>query len=79
MSATVHNIGDARKPRATSKGPDWSIPLVGRQQLADHFGFSVRWVSQQVADGAPHFRIGGSLRFQVPVFADWLMEQEKNG
>ena len=74
MSATVHNLNDHRRP--PSSKPDWSIPLVGRKQLADHFGFSPRWVSQQVANGAPHFRMGGSLRFQIPVFADWLMEQE---
>ena len=54
---------------------DWTIPLVTRQQLANHFGFSIRWVSHQVAAGAPHFRMGGALRFQIPVFGEWLMEQ----
>lgn len=75
MTATVHSIGDARRPRPDTQ-VDWTIPLVSRQQLANHFGFSPRWVSQQVANGAPHFRMGGSLRFQIPVFAGWLMEQE---
>ena len=77
MSATIHPIGEGRR-RAAGEATDWTIPLVGRQQLADHFGFSVRWVSQQVAEGAPHFRMGGSLRFQIPVFGHWLMEQETN-
>lgn len=76
MSATVHHIDAARRGPRKPAQIDWSIPLVGRQQLADHFGFSVRWVSQQVANGAPHFRMGGSLRFQIPVFGGWLMEQE---
>lgn len=76
MSATVHNLADARRQRPD--GVDWTIPLVSRQQLADHLGFSPTWVSQQVAKGAPHFRMGGSLRFQVPVFADWLLRQEES-
>ena len=76
MSATIHNIGEARQGSRKPAQVDWSMPLVGRQQLADHFGFSVRWVSQQVANGAPHFRMGVSLRFQIPVFGGWLMEQE---
>lgn len=76
MSATVHNIGDARRPDRKEK-IDWTEPLVNRHQLADHLGFSPRWVSGKVAEGMPHFRMGGSLRFQVSVAAQWLLEQEK--
>jgi hypothetical protein len=74
VSATVHNLADARRPRTDTV--DWTIPLVGRKQLADHLGFSPTWVSQQVAKGAPHFRMGGSLRFQIPTFVEWVMDQE---
>lgn len=75
MSATIHPISRAHALTLT-ESTDWKIPLVSRTQLAHHLGFSPRWVSQQVANGAPHFRMGGSLRFQIPVFAGWLMEQE---
>lgn len=76
MSATVHAISEARNKPTLTTSTDWTIPLVNRAQLAAHLGFSPRWVSQQVANGAPHFRMGGSLRFQIPVFAGWLMQQE---
>jgi hypothetical protein len=76
MGATVHNLGEARQGQRKPAQVDWSEPLVTRHQLADHLGFSPRWVSGKVAEGLPHFRMGGSLRFQVSVAAQWLLDQE---
>lgn len=73
MSATVHNLADARRPR---KGIDWSEPFVTKSELALHMGFSVRWVERRVREGMPHHRVGGRLRFQKSTAIAWLMDQE---
>ena len=70
MSATVHQLHAVR-----SIAHDPHERWLTRRQLADHMGFSPRWVSQQVADGAPCERIGGSLRFQLPAFTEWVLRQ----
>lgn len=77
VSATVHNLSEARRPSDRER-IDWTERLVTRAQLADHLGFSSRWVSQKVSEGMPHLRMGGSLRFQVSVAAAWLLEQENS-
>jgi hypothetical protein len=70
VSATVRHL---RAVNTTEH--DWSVPWVSRRQLADHLGFSPRWVSEQVANGAPCERIGGSLRFQIPAFTEWVIRR----
>lgn len=75
MSATVHNIGEARRgPRKPAK-IDWSEPFVTKSQLAAHLGFSTRWVELRVKDGMPHYRVGGRLRFQRSQAMAWLLER----
>lgn len=55
---------------------DWREPFITKDQLANHLGFSKRWVEHRVAEGMPHFRVGGRLRFQVSTAIGWLSEQE---
>ena len=48
-------------------------PWLSKKQIADHFGFSVRWVEYRVAEGMPHTVIGGRLRFRVSECEAWLL------
>jgi len=73
VSATVHNLADARRPTSTI---DWNEPLVTKSQLADHLGFSTRWVELRVAEGLPHYRVGGRLRFHKSQATRWLVDRE---
>lgn len=76
MSATVHNLADRRR----RPEPDFSEPLVTKAQLADHLGFSTRWVELRVAEGLPHYKVGGRLRFHKSQATRWLVEQgERDG
>jgi hypothetical protein len=51
-------------------------PFLSKQQLAEHFAFSVRWVEYRVAEGMPHVRLGGRLRFRTGECEAWLLERE---
>jgi hypothetical protein len=51
-------------------------PWCTKQELAEHLGFSVRWVELRVREGLPARRMGQRLRFQVSVVEAWLAEQE---
>jgi excisionase family DNA binding protein len=75
MSATVHNLTDARK--RSQDVIDWTEPFITKSELARHMGFSVRWVERRVRDGMPHYRVGGRLRFQKSKAIAWLMEHEE--
>lgn len=55
---------------------DWTERFVTKHELANHFGFSTRWVEKRVAEGMPHYRVGGRLRFQVSTAGRWLVEQD---
>jgi excisionase family DNA binding protein len=46
-----------------------------KQELAEHLGFSVRWVELRVREGMPARRMGQRLRFQISAVEAWL-EQE---
>lgn len=75
MSATVHNLADARKRKPDTI--DWTEPFITKAELANHMGFSVRWVERRVREGMPHHRVGGRLRFQRSQAVAWLMEHEE--
>jgi len=51
-------------------------PWCTKQELAEHLGFSVRWVELRVQEGMPARRMGQRLRFQVSVVEAWLDEQQ---
>jgi hypothetical protein len=50
---------------------------MSKQQLAAALGFSVRWVEYRLAEGLPHRRIGGRVRFQRSVAEAWLQDREQ--
>jgi hypothetical protein len=52
-------------------------PWMSKQQLAAALGFSVRWVEYRLAEGLPHRRIGGRVRFQRSVAEAWLQDREQ--
>lgn len=50
-------------------------PWLSKRQLAEHLGFSERWVELKVRAGMPHSRFGGRLRFQVSEVEAWLQRE----
>jgi excisionase family DNA binding protein len=70
MSATIHNLDSKRAQRF----PDQERWLTTRE-IADHLGFSTKWVLRKVKDGLPHARMGARLRFKVSHVEPWLMDQ----
>jgi hypothetical protein len=52
-------------------------PWMSKQQLAHALGFSVRWLEYRLAEGLPHRRIGGRVRFQRSVAEAWLQDREQ--
>jgi excisionase family DNA binding protein len=69
MSAAVVNLELARQVRAGTE------PWLTKQQIAEHVGFSVRWVELRVAEGMPCRRMGGRLRFQRSSVETWLEQR----
>lgn len=65
MSAKVHLL--PLRPGAE--------PWVTKRQVAAHFGYSTRWIEQQVKAGMPCQRWGGRLRFQISAVETWLKER----
>lgn len=70
MSATVHNLHDHRIARQ----PNLERWLTC-QDLADHLGFSTKWVQRRIKEGMPHTRMGGRLRFKASLVEAWLHER----
>ena len=70
MSAQVVSLEQERMVR---RGRE---PWCTKQELAEHLGFSVRWVELRVQEGMPARRMGQRLRFQVSVVEAWLDEQQ---
>jgi hypothetical protein len=54
-------------------------PWCTKQELADHLGFSVRWVELRVREGMPARRMGQRLRFQISAVEAWLADQPQAG
>jgi hypothetical protein len=50
-------------------------PWLTKRQLAEHLGYSTRWIELQVKAGMPCQRWGGRLRFQVSTVEAWLKER----
>jgi hypothetical protein len=51
-------------------------PWCTKQELAEHLGFSVRWVELRVREGMPARRMGQRLRFQISAVEAWLDNQQ---
>jgi hypothetical protein len=54
-----------------------SEPWVSKQQLADHYGYSKRWVELRVAEGMPAHWRGGQRRFLLSEVDPWLEKQSE--
>ena len=51
-------------------------PWLSKRQVAEHLGFSVRWVELRVREGMPHQKWGSNrLRFRVTDVETWLEER----
>lgn len=51
--------------------------FVSRKQLAQYYGFSLRWVSLRTAEGMPSQMFGNRRRYLLSETNAWLAEQEK--
>ena len=69
MNGEVVDLGHERVVR---RGRE---PWCTKQELADHLGFSVRWVELRVREGMPAQRMGRRLRFQISAVEAWLDER----
>lgn len=69
-------IVDLDPERAVRRGRE---PWCTKQDLADHLGFSTRWVELRVREGMPARRMGRRLRFQISAVEAWLDEQQRRG
>ena len=49
-------------------------PWLDRQALAAHLGCSVRWVELRMAEGMPHWKVAGRMKFRVSEVEAWLAE-----
>ncbi len=50
-------------------------PWVTKKQLANHLGYSVRWVELQVTKGMPCAPFPGPMRFKISQAEGWLAQQ----
>lgn len=48
-----------------------------KQQLAEHLGYSTRWVEYRIHDGMPYERLGHRMRFRASEVEAWLKGQER--
>lgn len=65
----VASLADARLRRQAAQGVEaW----LSKQQIAQHLGFSTRWVEYRVTEGMPCMVMGGVLRFRVTEVHAWL-------
>ena len=84
-----HLDSDARAPRRCRCGAGEGVmgevirmplrpgsePWLSKRQIADHFGYSTRWVELRVKDGMPSQMIGGHRRFRLSECEQWLLER----
>ena len=47
-------------------------PLWSKQQVANYYGYSVRWVETMTAKGMPSRMIGGQRRYRFSLIDAWL-------
>ena len=73
MGGRVVNLDEERMVR---RGRE---PWCTKQELADHLGFSTRWVELRVREGMPARRMGRQLRFQISAVEAWLDGQQQRG
>lgn len=70
-AAEVVDFASARQAR------DGTEPWLTKAQIAEHLGFSTRWVELRVREGLPCRRMGGRLRFRRSAAERWLEERRQ--
>jgi len=70
MNATIHDLAAER----IARNPELER-WITTQELADHLGFSTKWVQRRVKEGMPHARMGSRHRFKISVVETWLRER----
>jgi hypothetical protein len=73
LSADIARLrrGDVCEPDPPAVGVV-DEPWLSKQEVAQHLGFSVRWVELRVQEGMPCERFGARLRFQRTPVEAWL-------
>ena len=72
MNASIHQLHAERTPAFNA-----SERFITKSELASHLGFSTRWINQQLAEGLPHYKIGGRIRFQLSTATAWLVNHDQ--
>jgi hypothetical protein len=52
---------------------------LSKREVADHYGFSVRWVEIQIGRGMPARMIGGQRRMRLSEVDGWLQPTGRAG
>lgn len=47
-------------------------PWRTKEQIADYYGYTTRWVDLKVAEGMPMRIVGGRRRFRISLTDEWL-------
>lgn len=73
---SLGRTGAADRAPGRAGGANQSDPdrerWVTKQQLADHFGVTTRWIERQQRLGFPYLRMGGMNRYCVSEVEAWL-------
>jgi hypothetical protein len=51
-------------------------PYITKRQLAEHYGFSTRWVELRMTEGMPVHRFGTRCRFILSQVDSWMRRTE---
>lgn len=60
--------------RMTTKAPT-SERWLTKRQVAEHFGFTTRWVELRMREGMPSMRFGSRRRFRLSDVEAWLFSR----
>jgi hypothetical protein len=50
-------------------------PWLAKAQLAEYLACSERWIEEKMAEGMPHAKIAGRIKFKVSEVEPWLEEK----
>lgn len=67
MSAEIVDLTGERARRRPA-----AEPWLKKAQLAEHLGYSTRWIELRVKEGMPSEKWGGERRFRITAVEDWL-------
>jgi excisionase family DNA binding protein len=63
---------DFTAARAARSGDE---PWLSKKQIAEHLGYSERWVDYRIRDGLPCKRLGNRWRFRRSEVETWLSDR----